>query len=88
MWAVMGEDVRQDFTKTYFDSRVALMMSYTNAGVCEVSEVVEAMAAALIQRFPRARYLPMDLPTRLRILVATHLPEWVYDTCYTSATRQ
>ncbi|KAK8746641.1 hypothetical protein OTU49_017118, partial [Cherax quadricarinatus] len=87
MWTAMTEEVQQDFPRSYFDSQVNLMMSYTNAGTRDVNDVVEAMTAALTQKYPRARYLPMDVTTRIRIFVATHLPEWVYDTCYITTAR-
>lgn len=48
----------------------------------DVSEVSEAIAEALTQRFPQSRYQPMQLFYYVMVFVSQHFPEWVYDYLY------
>lgn len=88
MWNAMDEDLRNDVGKEYFDEQVKLMMSYTNGGNTDIAPVIDCMTEALVQQFPRARYQPMDFNTWVRILVATHMPEWIYDNLYISVSKR
>ncbi|KAK7084180.1 (2R,3R)-2,3-butanediol dehydrogenase [Halocaridina rubra] len=87
MWSAMEDDLKKDVGREYFDEQVNLMMSYTNGGITDISPVIECMTEAIMQQFPRARYQPMDISTWIRILIATHLPEWIYDNIYVNASR-
>lgn len=82
MWNALSQRARSDYTREYFEATVERMLYYTNVGIHDITPVIEAMTAALTQASPRARYSPMDLATRVRIFVATHLPEYFYDTFY------
>ncbi|XP_050718635.1 11-beta-hydroxysteroid dehydrogenase type 2-like isoform X2 [Eriocheir sinensis] len=82
MWNALSQRARSDYTREYFEATVERMLYYTNVGIPDITPVIEAMTAALTQASPRARYSPMDLATRIRIFVATHLPEYFYDTFY------
>ncbi|KAK3871739.1 hypothetical protein Pcinc_023133 [Petrolisthes cinctipes] len=87
MWAEMDEDLKQDFPRHYFDSKVNQMVSFAKCGNSDVGPVIDAMTAALMEKYPRSRYLPMDGLTRIRVAVATLLPSWVYDWVYASTHR-
>ncbi|ROT62025.1 putative D-beta-hydroxybutyrate dehydrogenase, mitochondrial-like [Penaeus vannamei] len=70
LWGDMHEDLRRAHPRQELQAPDSM------------TPVLEAMTEALTQRFPRARYMPMDLHTFVRIFVATHLPEWLYDLLY------
>lgn len=86
MWDGMSHEVRQAYTKQYFDATMENLLTYARTGCRDVSTVVEAMASAITQASPRARYMPMGVTHLLKIFINTHLPEYFYDTFCTSTT--
>jgi len=82
MWDGMDENVREAYGQDYFDGKTKLMLSYTTAGVSDISPVVDAMADAVHRAFPRARYQPMAPLERVKIQTATFLPEFVFDALF------
>ncbi|KAK8744896.1 hypothetical protein OTU49_000672 [Cherax quadricarinatus] len=82
MWETMSDDVRSDYGREHFEARVNLMKKYAKIGYTDLSPVINAYTEALVQRFPQARYHPMDLYFRLRVFIATHLPEFFYEKIY------
>merc|ERR1711978_622483 len=79
MWGNMGEEIKAACGKQYFDKKVEVMRSYMNNGISDISPVINSYTDALLDVFPQARYQPMDLYFKVRVLVATHLPEYVYE---------
>lgn len=79
MWDAMSEEVRNAYGQNYFDGKTETMLSYTTAGVSDISPVINAMSDAVSRMYPRNRYQPMSPLERLKIAVATHLPEYVFD---------
>ena len=97
MWGNMGEEIKAAYGKQYFDKKVEVMRSYMNNGISDISPVINSYTDALLDVFPQvrqniacnlsshhlqARYQPMDLYFKVRVLVATHLPEYVYEKLY------
>ncbi|XP_046463592.1 D-beta-hydroxybutyrate dehydrogenase, mitochondrial-like [Daphnia pulex] len=82
MWDGMTDEIRNAYGQEYFDQKTELMLSYTTAGVSDISPVVNAMTDAVIRVYPRCRYQPMALYELFKISVATHLPEYVYDAMF------
>lgn len=82
LWGDMHEDLRRAHPRQELQAVTRALRAFRDAGPDSMTPVLEAMTEALTQRFPRARYMPMDLHTFVRIFVATHLPEWLYDLLY------
>lgn len=82
MWDGMSDEVRNAYGQEYFDNKTKIMLSYTTAGVSDISPVVDAMTDAVLRMFPRNRYQPMALLEYVKISVATHLPEYVFDALF------
>ncbi|XP_042865374.1 D-beta-hydroxybutyrate dehydrogenase, mitochondrial-like [Penaeus japonicus] len=78
----MDDDLRQECPRQKLRAVSQALRVFRESGPNEMTPVLEAMTDALTQRFPRARYMPMDLHTFVRIFVATHFPEWLYDLLY------
>ncbi|KAF2354159.1 hypothetical protein FHG87_015086 [Trinorchestia longiramus] len=51
----------------------------------DLTPVLQAFASALTDCHPQIRYQPADLYFKIRCLVATHLPEYVYEALYIRA---
>ncbi|XP_065579813.1 D-beta-hydroxybutyrate dehydrogenase, mitochondrial-like isoform X4 [Artemia franciscana] len=83
MWENMPEVVKDDYGKAYFDAKIDQMHGYTATGSSTIAPVIEAMTDALTRTFPSCRYQPMQLPEKIKVYVATHLPELVFDYIYT-----
>ncbi|XP_066995637.2 D-beta-hydroxybutyrate dehydrogenase, mitochondrial [Anabrus simplex] len=79
MWSQMDEEVRNAYTKEYFDSVANSKIKYSTIGTTDKSPVVMSMADALLHRYPHPRYQPMEPYFKLRTWVYTHLPEWIYE---------
>lgn len=82
MWANIADDVRKDYGEDLFKERVTLMKSYIKGGNTDLTCVLQAFMASLTDKWPQARYQPMDLYYKTRVFVATHFPEWLYDNIY------
>ncbi|KAK7874253.1 hypothetical protein R5R35_006289 [Gryllus longicercus] len=82
LWSQMPQHVQRAYSKQYYNSVVNDMVHYATKGPTDRTPVVDAMVRALLQRFPHARYQPMEPYYKLRTWVATHCPEWVYETLY------
>ncbi|XP_047496729.1 D-beta-hydroxybutyrate dehydrogenase, mitochondrial-like isoform X2 [Penaeus chinensis] len=84
LWGALDEDLRREHPRQALRAVTQALRAFRDAGPDSMTPVLEAMTDALTQRFPRARYMPMDLHTFVRIFVATHFPEWLYDLLYVS----
>ncbi|XP_068241451.1 D-beta-hydroxybutyrate dehydrogenase, mitochondrial-like [Palaemon carinicauda] len=82
MWSNMSEEVRSDYGEEHFNARVALMRKYATGGLTDLSLVINAFTEGLLQRYPQERYNAMDLYFKVRLFIATHLPEFFYDNIY------
>ena len=58
------------------------MTSYMKNGLADISPVINSYTDALLDVFPQKRYQPMDLYFKVRLFIATHLPEIFYDIIY------
>jgi len=88
MWNNMGEEVKNAYGKAYFDEKVEVMRSYMNNGIPDIMPVIDSYTDALLDMFPQKRYQPMDLYFKVRIFIATHVPEMVYDLIYIGFPRK
>ncbi|XP_063588119.1 D-beta-hydroxybutyrate dehydrogenase, mitochondrial-like [Penaeus indicus] len=84
LWGALDEDLRREHPRQALRAVTQALRAFRDAGPDSMTPVLVAMTDALTQRFPRARYMPMDLHTFVRIFVATHFPEWLYDLLYVS----
>nr|XP_027233117.1 D-beta-hydroxybutyrate dehydrogenase, mitochondrial-like [Penaeus vannamei] len=82
MWQAMDDGVKADYGKETFDEALRRQLQTSKSGHRDVSEVSEAIAEALTQRFPQSRYQPMQLFYYVMVFVSQHFPEWVYDYLY------
>ncbi|XP_037783529.1 D-beta-hydroxybutyrate dehydrogenase, mitochondrial-like [Penaeus monodon] len=87
LWGALDEDLRREHPRQELRAVTQALRAFRDAGPDSMAPVLEAMTDALTQRFPRVRYMPMDLHTFVRIFVATHFPEWLYDHLYVSNCR-
>jgi len=88
MWDNMNDEVKSAYGKPYFDQKVAVMRSYMNNGIPDISPVIDSYTDALLDVFPQKRYQPMDLYFKIRCFLATHAPEIIYDLMYIGITRK
>ena len=79
MWKGMSEETKSAYGKSYMDQRLKAMDAYYADSVKSTQPVIEAYTNALLDVFPQKRYCPMDLFYRIRVFVATHLPEIFHD---------
>ncbi|KAK7086743.1 (2R,3R)-2,3-butanediol dehydrogenase [Halocaridina rubra] len=79
MWSYMDEEVRAAYGRPYFNDVVASRMLINRSGEANLTSVTDALADALVQKYPQERYQPMGLDLFIRVFVAQHFPEWVYD---------
>jgi len=82
MWSEMSEDVKKVYGKEYFDQKVTVMRSYMSNGTKDLSPVINSYTDALLDVFPQVRYQPMDLYFKVRCIIATHMPEKIYELLY------
>ncbi|XP_037776200.1 D-beta-hydroxybutyrate dehydrogenase, mitochondrial-like isoform X2 [Penaeus monodon] len=82
MWQAMADGVKADYGKDTFDEALKRQLLTSKSGDRDVTEVSEAIAEALTQRFPQGRYQPMQLFYYVMVFVSQHFPEWVYDYLY------
>ena len=74
--------VSSAYGKSYFDTKVSVMTGYMKGGISDISPVIDSYTDALLDVFPQKRYQPMDVYFKLRVFIATHLPEIFYDLIY------
>merc|ERR1719228_264355 len=84
MWGSMDEEVKATYGKRHFDDKVSVMSSYMTGGITDISPVINSYTDALLDVFPQARYQPMNLQFKIRVFIAHHLPEAVYEWFYAS----
>lgn len=82
IWSKMTDDVKSAYGKPWFDSRIAEMEGYCNAGMSDLTPVVDAYEDALFSRFPLIRYQPMEAYWTIRSFVFTHFPSLLSDYWY------
>jgi len=82
MWNEMSDEVKQVYGKDYFNKKVEVMRSYMTNGSTDISPVIDSYTDALLDVFPQVRYQPMDLYFKVRCIIATHMPEKIYEILY------
>lgn len=82
MWEIMDQEVKDAYGTAQFNSAVRSQTYYASNGITDISPVIGSMTCALVRAHPRLRYQPMTLYYKVRIFIATHLPEIFYDTIY------
>ncbi|XP_042889688.1 D-beta-hydroxybutyrate dehydrogenase, mitochondrial-like [Penaeus japonicus] len=78
-WEGLSEEIRSAYGEETFRQSFE---GYMNHGERNIQPVVDAVTEALTQMHPRARYCPSTWPFKRMLLVARHLPEWVYDAIF------
>lgn len=83
MWnESMTQEVKQAYGKSYFNARVAGIQHYVNISNPDISPVIDAYTNSLVDVWPQKRYSPQRLTIRIRVFIATHLPDIVHDCLY------
>ncbi|XP_010142571.1 PREDICTED: D-beta-hydroxybutyrate dehydrogenase, mitochondrial-like, partial [Buceros rhinoceros silvestris] len=82
LWSGASDTVREDYGREYFTHHVALMKSFINTGLKDMSLVLNDITNALTSPCPNNRYNPMETYWWLRLQVMTHLPTAVADWLY------
>lgn len=78
-WEGLSEEIRSAYGEEAFRKAYE---GYMNHGQGNIQPVVDSAIEALTQKYPRARYCPSSWSYRWMLLVARHLPEWVYDNIF------
>ncbi|XP_064104547.1 D-beta-hydroxybutyrate dehydrogenase, mitochondrial-like [Macrobrachium nipponense] len=80
MWSSMSEELKEELGgRKVYDLQVSTAIAFGFLGMKDATLVVEAMADALTQKYPRARYLPMEFYNWASQIVSNHLPECFFD---------
>ncbi|XP_066987776.1 D-beta-hydroxybutyrate dehydrogenase, mitochondrial-like isoform X2 [Macrobrachium rosenbergii] len=80
MWSSMSEELREELGgRKVYDLQVCIAMGFSSSGMKDATIVVEAMTDALTQKYPRARYLPMEFYNWASQMIANYLPECFFD---------
>ncbi|KAF4527614.1 hypothetical protein B566_EDAN016300 [Ephemera danica] len=82
MWQAMAEEVRHAYGQQYYEDFFRNMIYYSTKGPTDLEPALVCLTQPIVQTFPAPRYQPMDLNWKIRCLVQTHLPEWVYERIY------
>ncbi|XP_009280690.2 PREDICTED: D-beta-hydroxybutyrate dehydrogenase, mitochondrial [Aptenodytes forsteri] len=82
LWSGAGDTVREDYGREYFTRHVALMKSFVNSGLKDMSLVLNDITDALTSPCPNNRYNPMETYWWVRLQVMTHLPTAIADWLY------
>lgn len=82
LWSGASNTVREDYGREYFTRHVALMKSFVNSGLKDMSLVLNDITNALVSAHPNNRYNPMETYWWMRLQVMTHLPTAVADWLY------
>ncbi|CAK8691358.1 unnamed protein product [Clavelina lepadiformis] len=82
LWNNMPDNIKEDYGQELFDFRVNQLVGYTNAGMSDLSPVLNAYEDALLSRFPFIRYQPMESYWTIRSFIFTHFPACIADYWY------
>uniref|UniRef100_A0A3Q2ECZ6 3-hydroxybutyrate dehydrogenase, type 1 n=1 Tax=Cyprinodon variegatus TaxID=28743 RepID=A0A3Q2ECZ6_CYPVA len=82
LWNEAPDDVKEDYGKIHFEQYMALMRSYCNSGVKDMSPVLDDITDAIRSKRPYTRYSPMEPHWWIRMQVMTHLPGAISDLLY------
>eukprot|EP00076_Gallus_gallus_P024793 XP_015147090.1 D-beta-hydroxybutyrate dehydrogenase, mitochondrial isoform X6 [Gallus gallus] len=82
LWSGASNTVREDYGREYFTRHVALMKSFVNSGLKDMSLVLNDITNALVSAHPNNRYNPMETYWWMRLQVMTHLPTAIADWLY------
>lgn len=82
LWSGASDTVREDYGREYFTHHVALMKSFINTGLKDMSLVLDDITNALTSPYPNNRYNPMETYWWLRLQIMTHLPTAIADWLY------
>ncbi|XP_075363314.1 D-beta-hydroxybutyrate dehydrogenase, mitochondrial-like isoform X4 [Mycteria americana] len=82
LWSEASNTVREDYGREYFSHHVALMKSFINSGLKDMSLVLNDITDALTSTHPNNRYSPMETYWWVRLQVMTHLPTAIADWLY------
>lgn len=82
LWSGASDTVREDYGREYFTCHVALMKSFINSGLKDMSLVLNDITHALTATHPDNRYNPMETYWWVRLQVMTHLPTAIADWLY------
>ncbi|KAM9614419.1 D-beta-hydroxybutyrate dehydrogenase, mitochondrial-like isoform X3 [Harpia harpyja] len=82
LWRGASDTVQEDYGREYFTRHVALMKSFINSGLKDMSLVLNDITDALTSPSPNNRYNPMETYWWVRLQVMTHLPTAIADWLY------
>ncbi|XP_062355056.1 D-beta-hydroxybutyrate dehydrogenase, mitochondrial-like [Cinclus cinclus] len=82
LWRGATDTVREDYGSEYFTRHVAMMKSFVNSGLKDMSLVLSDITEALTSPCPKNRYNPMETYWWVRLQVMTHLPTAIADWLY------
>ncbi|XP_064930003.1 D-beta-hydroxybutyrate dehydrogenase, mitochondrial isoform X3 [Columba livia] len=82
LWSGASDTVQEDYGREYFTRHVALMKSFINSGLKDMSLVLNDITDALTSTHPNNRYNPMETYWWVRLQVMTHLPTAIADWLY------
>ncbi|XP_069721493.1 D-beta-hydroxybutyrate dehydrogenase, mitochondrial-like isoform X2 [Phaenicophaeus curvirostris] len=82
LWNGASDVVREDYGREYFTHHVAMMKSFVNSGLKDMSLVLDDITDALTSMHPKNRYNPMETYWWVRLQVMTHLPTAIADWLY------
>ncbi|XP_027643096.1 D-beta-hydroxybutyrate dehydrogenase, mitochondrial-like isoform X2 [Falco biarmicus] len=82
LWSGASHTVQEDYGWEYFTHHVALMKSFVNSGLKDMSLVLNDITDALTSPCPNNCYNPMETYWWVRLQVMTHLPTAIADWLY------
>ncbi|CAB3384705.1 Hypothetical predicted protein [Cloeon dipterum] len=82
MWNAMSDELKNAYGEDYYNQVFQNMVNYTTKGPTDLEPALLCLTQPLMQTFPAPRYQPMELDWKIRCLVQTHLPEWIYERIY------
>ncbi|XP_065496202.1 D-beta-hydroxybutyrate dehydrogenase, mitochondrial-like isoform X1 [Caloenas nicobarica] len=82
LWSGASNTMQEDYGREYFTRHVALMKSFINSGLKDMSLVLNDITDALTSTHPNNRYNPMETYWWVRLQVMTHLPTAIADWLY------
>jgi len=82
MWTNLPQNVRDDYTKEYFDAFINKMSYYASNGDTNIDPVVNTLVDAVGHTYPQTRYQIFSLDEKVKAFVSTHLPSIVFDYLY------
>lgn len=87
MWLSLDEEIKSDYGEAGRKRVETFMRNIRNKGASDISPVITAFTEALTQQHPQTRYDPMDPLMYFTLFLATHFPDWVYDSYFALMVR-